>query len=88
MGFGDFNLQYSTLAQVLYGKHVVHASEVLQSKALLRQFVLKQYPVLTLQQTTINVRLLHTQSWQRSVRHQSVQHSVACTGPNLRYTYV
>ena len=82
MGFGHFDLQFSTLAQVLYGRGVVHASEVsCKTQALLRQFVLKLYPVLTLQQTTIKVRPLFTQSWQRSVRHQSVQSRAqgACT---------
>ena len=82
MGIGYFDLQSSTLAQVLYSKDVIHAGEVSRkAQALLRQFVVKEYPVLTLQQTTINVRPLYTQSWQRSVRHQSVQSRAqgACT---------
>ena len=79
MGFAYFDLQCSTLTRMLYGKVVIHASEVSsKAQALLRQLELKQYLVLTLQRTTIDVGLLYTQSWQRSVRHQPVQ-SRACT---------
>ena len=61
------------------GRHRCEVS--CKAQALLQQFVLKQYPVLTLQQTNVNVKPLYKQSWQRSVRHRCVQSRAqgACT---------